>query len=263
MVRKPKAIILKSAGTNCDFETKIAFELAGADAEIVHTQDLYTKKVSLRKFHIIVFPGGFSYGDDIAAGKVWATEIRHFFIEKLEQFIEQGKLVLGICNGFQVLVKLGLLPGFDKKMKQSVSLICNDSARYEDRWVYLKRCSTRSVFVKNLEGFLYIPVAHTEGKFITRDAEILNRLFVNNQVVFQYVDKDGNLGGYPANPNGSVRNIAGICDKTGRVLGMMPHPERAVLRTHFPNWRISKIRASVMGLTIIRNGLDYIKTTLL
>lgn len=263
MVKKPHVLVLKSAGTNCDEETRIAFELTGANAEIVYTQDLYTNKKKLERFHILIFPGGFSYGDDIAAGKVWATEIKHFFIDKLKQFIKEGKLILGICNGFQVLVKLGLLPALNGKIDQSVSLICNDSARYEDRWVYLKKCSTKTVFVNDLEGLLLIPVAHTEGKFITKDDEILKKLFKKDQVIFQYVDKNGKITGHPANPNGSVRNIAGICDETGRVLGMMPHPERAVLQTQYPDWRRNKIKSSMMGSTIIENAVNYIKTTLL
>lgn len=263
MVKKPKVAVLKSSGTNCDNETKIAFELAGGNAKIVHTQELYAKKKSLDSYHIVVFPGGFSYGDDIAAGKVWATEIKHFFIEKLEKFIKEGKLVLGICNGFQVLVKLGLLPALDYKMEQSVSLIFNDSARYEDRWVYLKKSSKKSIFVKDLDELLYIPVAHAEGKFITKDDGTRAQLFENNQVVFQYVNKDGHLNGYPANPNGSIGNIAGICDRTGRVLGMMPHPERAVLKTHYPDWRRNRIKERIMGITIIKNALNYAKKTLL
>ena len=263
MVKRPEVVVLKSAGTNCDEETKIAFELAGAHTEIIHMEELYRKKKNLEKYHIIVFPGGFSYGDDIAAGKVWAIEIKHFFIEKLRKFVNDGKLVLGICNGFQVLVKLGLLPAIDGRMEQSVSLVFNNLARYEDRWIYLKKCSEKSVFVKDTGGLLYMPVAHAEGKFITRDDETLRKLFENFQVVFQYVDMNGKISGFPANPNGSVKNIAGICDNTGRVLGMMPHPERAVLETQYPDWRRNKVKSSMMGLNIIKNGVNYIKTTLL
>ena len=263
MVKKPQVFVLKSAGTNCDEETKMAFELAGACVEIGFSEELFTSKKNLDKFHTIVFPGGFSYGDDIAAGKVWATEIKYFFFEKLKSFIKQGKLILGICNGFQVLVKLGLLPALEAKMEQSVSLIFNDSARYEDRWVYLKGISKKSVFFEDTDELLYMPVAHAEGKFITKDNETLEKLFVNNQVIFQYVNKDGKRTGYPANPNGSVRNIAGICDATGRILGMMPHPERAVLKTQYPNWRRKEIKTHITGLTIIKNAVDYVKRILI
>ncbi|OQX56666.1 MAG: phosphoribosylformylglycinamidine synthase I [Candidatus Cloacimonas sp. 4484_209] len=263
MVKNPTVCVLKSAGTNCELETKTAFEYAGAKAEIVLTQEIYNKGKNLQKYHILVFPGGFSYGDDIAAGKVWATEIKNFFIHQTEEFIKQGKLILGICNGFQVLVKLGLLPAFEGKIEQTVSLVYNDSARYEDRWVYLKQCPSRSVFVRDTEELLYIPVAHTEGKFITKNKTILKNLFKNKQIVFQYVDENGMLSGYPANPNGSEQNIAGICDSTGRVLGLMPHPERAVFRTQYPNWRREKIKQSNMGLTIIKNAVFYVRTTIL
>ncbi len=262
MVKNPNVIILKSAGTNCDLETKIAFELSGANAQIVGFTELLRRKKQLSKFHILVIPGGFSYGDDIAAGKVWATEIRHYLSEEMKSFSRKGKLILGICNGFQVLVKLGILPGFDGNFKQSVTLTFNDKPRYVDRWVYLKKSSRKSAFLKNFHGLLNIPVAHTEGKFITKNEEILKRLFRDNQIALQYVDSEGNLTGYPANPNGSVGNIAGICDPSGRILGMMPHPERAVLKTHYPNWRREKIRTSSMGKTIIKNGIEYARKNL-
>jgi len=263
MVKVPTALVLKAPGTNCDEETKTAFELVGCHTEIVLMEELYRGEIELNRFHILIFPGGFSYGDDIAAGKVWATEIEHSLREKIEHFIKEGKLVLGICNGFQVLVKLGILPALNRKIEQSVSLITNDSARYEDRWVFLKSISKKSVFVKNTEKLFYIPVAHTEGKFVARDNNTLKKLFDDKQVIFQYVDRKGMTGGYPINPNGSVRNIAGICDTTGRVLGMMPHPERAILVTQYPNWRRNRVNSSMMGLTIIKNAIHYIKTSLL
>lgn len=263
LVKKAKVAILKSSGTNCDQETKIAFEDAGADSSIILTEELYKNKKRLNHFHIIVFPGGFSYGDDIAAGKVWATEIKYFIMEEINNFIDDGKLVLGICNGFQVLVKLGLLPAINKNKEQSVSLIFNNSARYEDRWVYLRKLSTKSVFVSDKEDLLYMPVAHAEGKFTIKNEKILEQLFNNQQVILQYVNKDGKKTGYPDNPNGSVRNIAGICDPTGRVLGLMPHPERASLKTHYPNWRREKIKKSIMGIAIINNGVSYVNKNIL
>ncbi|TET25073.1 MAG: phosphoribosylformylglycinamidine synthase I [Candidatus Cloacimonadota bacterium] len=263
MVSKAKVFVMKSAGTNCDEETRTAFELAGALATIGFAEELFGKAQNISRYHIIVFPGGFSYGDDIAAGKVWATEIKHFFHEELQKFISQGNLVLGICNGFQVLVKLGLLPSLDGTTEQTVSLTFNDSARYEDRWVHLRKCSNKSVFINDTDGLLYMPIAHAEGKFIVKNQKVLNKLFKNNQVIFQYTDRNDRLAGYPANPNGSLKNIAGICDPTGRVLGMMPHPERAVVRTHYPNWRRHTIKPSIMGMTIIQNCVNYIKKSLL
>jgi phosphoribosylformylglycinamidine synthase I len=262
-VKKTHVAVLKSSGTNCDQETKIAFEDAGANASIILMEELYKNKGLLNRFHIVVFPGGFSYGDDIAAGKVWAIEINHFIMEEIKNFIENGKLVLGICNGFQVLVKLGLLPAIKKNSEQSVSLIFNDSARYEDRWVYLKKLSTKSVFVRNTKDLLYMPVAHAEGKFIVKNQKTIEHLFHNQQVIFQYVNKYGEKTGYPENPNGSVRNIAGICDATGRVLGLMPHPERAILKTQYPNWKGIKIKKKNMGITIIKNGVEYVEKNIL
>jgi phosphoribosylformylglycinamidine synthase I len=263
MVKKVTVAVLKSSGTNCDEETKVAFERAGGHGEIVLMNDLYRGKKSLKKFHILVFPGGFSYGDDIAAGKVWAAEIKHYLFDHIQEFINQGKLVLGICNGFQVLVKLGLLPALNGKAKQTVSLISNDSARYEDRWVHLKVCSTKSAFIKRTDHLLYMPTAHAEGKFVAKDDTILDSLFSYEQVVFTYCDDEGESRPYPVNPNGSVRDIAGICDSTGQVLGMMPHPERASQKTHYPDWRRNVITSHMMGFSIIHNGVDFIQRNLL
>jgi phosphoribosylformylglycinamidine synthase I len=263
VVKKPRVFVLKSAGTNCDVETKTAFELAGANAAIGFSDDLFKNKSEFRKTHIIVFPGGFSYGDDIAAGKVWATELKYFYFDRLQKFIERENLIIGICNGFQVLVKLGLLPAMHGKREQTASLICNDSGRYEDRWVYLKTRKSRSVIIRNVDKPIHIPVAHAEGKFITSNEKMLKQLFAEEQVVFQYVSAKGTLAGYPANPNGSLRNIAGICDSTGQVLGMMPHPERAILHTHYPNWRRSDHDAFLTGTTIINGALEYVRKTLL
>lgn len=262
MVKKPRVFVLKSAGTNCDLETKQAFELAGAQAAIGFSCDLFNSP-RFKKTHIIVFPGGFSYGDDIAAGKVWATELKCFYFDKLQDFIERGNLIIGICNGFQVLVRLGILPAMGGKTEQIVTLVCNDSGRYEDRWVYLKTRKSRSVIVPELHQPIHIPIAHAEGKFITNNSATLEELFKKQQVVFQYVSKKGAFAGYPVNPNGSLRHIAGICDATGQVLGMMPHPERAILPTHSPNWRRTDQQGFLTGATIINGALEYVRKTLL
>lgn len=263
MVKKPRVFVLKSAGTNCDRETELAFQLAGAETSIGFASDLFSKRAEFERTQIIVFPGGFSYGDDIAAGRVWASELNHFYFDELLSFIERGNLIIGICNGFQVLVKLGLLPAVDKKHEQIASLVCNDSGRYEDRWVYLKARKSRSVIIRDLRDPIHIPVAHAEGKFITDNPATLGRLFEEQHVVFQYVTAQGALGGYPSNPNGSIRNIAGICDSTGQILGMMPHPERAILNTHYPNWRRSDKRQALTGFAIINGAIDYVKKNLL
>jgi phosphoribosylformylglycinamidine synthase len=254
---KPKVCILRSAGTNCDKETAAAFKLAGTEPEFLHINSLVSRQRMLSDFHILALPGGFSYGDDIASGKIFANELRFKLADSLRQFIADGKLIIGICNGFQILVKSGLLPG-TSDLKQNTSLIINDSGKFEARWVYLKPAG-KCAWTKGLKKIIYLPVAHGEGKFITEDKSVLNRLKRNKQIVFQYCDAKGKLTGYPDNPNGSLESIAGICDETGRVFGLMPHPERHVLAAQHPrNWdRLSAIFGD--GLQIFRNGVDYIK----
>ena len=259
-MQKPKVCVLRSAGTNCDKETAAAFKMAGADVGLVHINSLVSGKEKLEDFHILALPGGFSYGDDIASGKIFANELRFKLASALHEFIAEKKLIIGICNGFQILVKSGLLPG-DTNLNQTTSLIINDSGKFEDRWVYLK-LSGKSVWTKGLEKIIYLPVAHGEGKFVTQDKTILNQLKKNKQVVFQYCDSQGKLAGYPDNPNGSIENIAGICDKTGRILGLMPHPERHLLQLQHPrNWN-SRFKKEGDGLQIFRNGVEYVKKNL-
>ncbi len=211
----------------------------------------------LGDFHILALPGGFSYGDDIASGKIFANELRFKLADSLRQFIAEGKLIIGICNGFQILVKSGLLPG-SLELRQNTSLIINDSGKFEARWVYLKPAG-KCVWTKGLKKIIYLPVAHGEGKFVTQDKSVLNRLKKNNQIVFQYCDSKGKLSGYPDNPNGSMESIAGICDQTGRVFGLMPHPERHIFAAAHPrNWD-KMAGAEGDGLQIFRNGVEYIK----
>lgn len=252
---------MRTAGTNCDGETAFAFLKAGALAELVHINRLIEGKKHLRDYQILVIPGGFSYGDDIAAGKILANELRYKLIDDMKRFIREGKLIIGICNGFQVLVKSGLLPG-NNDLAQETSLIINDSGKFEDRWVYLKSPQStvhspqnKCVWTRNLPGIIYLPVAHGEGKFITKDKSVLERLKKNGQIVFQYCDEKRKLAGYPCNPNGSVDNIAGICDETGRILGLMPHPERHIAVSQHPKWPELKYRGD--GLAIFRNGVEY------
>jgi len=255
---KPKVCILRTAGTNCDQETAFAFSLCGADAELVHINKLAGNKASLLGYHILALPGGFSYGDDIASGKIFANELKYKLGPTLKEFIREGKLIIGICNGFQILVKSGLLPG-NSLLAQEVSLIINDSGKFEDRWVYLSLGSDESkikcVWTKGLPKVIYLPVAHGEGKFIVKDKKILSRIKKNGQAVFYYTDSLGRASGYPANPNGSVDNIAGICDSTGRILGLMPHPERHILPFQHPGW-VKKSWGE--GLKIFKNGVEYI-----
>ncbi len=261
---KPKAIILRTAGTNCDYETRYALEKAGADVDLVHVNQLVKDKGLLSSYHIFVLPGGFTYGDDIAAGKVLANQLRHHLLDELTRFVEDGKLVIGICNGFQVLIKMGLLPGINgtqpsfNEYRQEFTLTYNDSNKFEDRWVYLKSFSDKSVFIDN-DCILYVPIAHAEGKFVAGNGGELEALGKSGQIIFKYVDKNGNIANYPWNPNGSLDNIAGICDSTGRVLGMMPHPERYIEPTQHPRWTREGLKAEGDGIAIFRNAVNYVK----
>jgi phosphoribosylformylglycinamidine synthase len=261
---KPKAIILRTAGTNCDYETRYALEKAGADVDLVHVNQLVKDKGLLSSYHIFVLPGGFTYGDDIAAGKVLANQLRHHLLNELTRFVDDGKLVIGICNGFQVLIKMGLLPGINgtqpsfNEYQQEFTLTHNDSNKFEDRWVYLKSFSDKSVFIDK-DCILYVPIAHAEGKFVAGNEEELEALGKSGQIIFKYVDKDGNIANYPWNPNGSLDNIAGICDSSGRVIGMMPHPERYIEPTQHPRWTREGLKAEGDGLAIFRNAVNYVK----
>jgi phosphoribosylformylglycinamidine synthase len=261
-MKKVKTVILRTAGTNCDTETAYAFRASGADVELVHINALIKEKSMLAKYHILAIPGGFTYGDDIASGKVLANELRFGLPEQLSRFVAAGKLIIGICNGFQVLVKMGLLPDINRKQgyKTDATLSLNDSGRFEDRWVYLKRTrEEKCIWTKGLPELVYIPVAHAEGKFIPKDDKTLKALCKNGQIVFRYTDAEGRLSGYPHNPNGSMDNIAGICDPTGKILGMMPHPERHVTYLQHPNWRRFTPRAKGMGigLEVFKNGVKF------
>ncbi len=259
----PKALILTGYGINCDMETRHAFKLAGAEAERVHLTDLIGGTRNLSDFHILALPGGFSFGDDIASGKVLANMIKYNLGGQVREFINAGKLIIGICNGFQAMVKMGLLPAFGGDYStQDVTLTFNDSGRFEDRWVHLKsNKSSKCVFTKGI-GSIYLPVRHGEGKFVAKNQQILTRLKKNNQVVFRYVDNEGNPGGYPHNPNGSEDNIAAICDETGRVFGIMPHPEAFQHRTNHPAWTREELPEEGAGIAIFRNAVEYIEKRL-
>jgi phosphoribosylformylglycinamidine synthase I len=256
----PKVLVLTGYGINCDIETQHAFKLAGAEADRVHLNDLINGTKTLSDFDILAFPGGFSFGDDIASGKVLANMIRYNLGEKIQDFIDENKLIIGICNGFQAMVKMGLLPAFDRDyMTQEVTLTFNDSGRFEDRWVHLKaNQSSKCVFTKGIEN-IYLPVRHGEGKLVAKTPQVLSRLKKNNHIVFQYVDREGNLSGYPDNPNGSVDNIAAICDKSGRIFGMMPHPEAFQHRTNHPRWTREELPEEGAGLAIFRNAVEFVK----
>lgn len=267
---KPKILVLSGYGINCERETKQAFDFVGGDAEIVHVNDLINKEKSLEDYQILAFPGGFSYGDDTGSGNAMANKIRLNLWDELMKFVSSGKLIIGICNGFQILINLGLLPAINKGYgNRQASLTFNNSTRYECRWVHIKNNSSKCVFTKNIEK-LHVPVAHGEGKFFASD-DVLDYLEKNNQIVFTYSLPNNKpaRGQFPFNPNGALKDIAGICDETGRILGMMPHPERAILASNSPDfqkikekYKREKQEISVYyhsAINIFKNAVDYIK----
>ncbi|HIH22158.1 TPA: phosphoribosylformylglycinamidine synthase subunit PurQ [Candidatus Micrarchaeota archaeon] len=252
-----RALVLSGFGINCEDECKFVIEKTGGAAEIVHINELIEEPSIFEQYNFLVFPGGFAHGDDLGSGKVLANKMKYKLREPLSQFINSGKLVIGICNGFQVLVKMGLLPVPD--FEQRITLTVNDSGKYEDRWVRLKiNKQSPCVFTRGME-FLDVPVRHGEGKLIPKDDGELRFITDNNLHAVQYVNMKGELAGYPYNPNGSALNIAGICDKTGRVFGMMPHPEAFNSITNHPAWPFGIIKEA-QGLRIFRNAVEYLQT---
>jgi len=259
MPKNVKVLVLRTAGTNCNEETAYAFARFGAQVTQAHINALVSGEVKLKDFHILALSGGFSYGDDIASGRILANELRLKLGADLRKFIAAGKLVIGICNGFQVLAKAGILPGLGGK-GQEATLFNNDSAKFEARWIHMSVTGAQCVWTKGLAPRIYLPVAHGEGKFIPGSKKILNRLKNNGQVVFTYCAPNGGKPVYPDNPNGSTDDIAGICDTTGRVLGLMPHPERHLTFEQHPFWtRLAKGSEFGDGAAIFKNGIKYVK----
>jgi len=254
---RPRVLILRAPGTNCDLETAFAFATAGAIPERVHVQALREQPQLADEYQILCVPGGFSYGDDIAAGRILASQIQLFLADCLQAFAERGKLILGICNGFQVLLRTGLLiPHADGR--PLATLTGNDSERFEDRWVPLRVDGRKCPLLSGIES-LELPVAHAEGKFVTRDREVLSRLEAAGQLVLRY-GRDGKTSpaDYPHNPNGSLADAAGLCDATGRILGLMPHPERHIDPTHHPAWtRQPSLPESGAGLKLFTNAVEW------
>ncbi len=260
-----KVLVLSGYGLNCEEEEAFAFAAAGAEADIVHINDLISKKKKLADYNILVFPGGFSYGDDTGAGKAFANLVRDNIFDDLTDFISSGKLVIGFCNGFQIMTNLGLLPALNGKYgERQVALLHNSNARYQNRWVDLETHGN-SPWLKNIKGFS-CPIAHGEGRFFA-DPKTLKEIKDKKMVALKYVK--GEICEYQDleyNPNGSLEDIAGITDVTGRVLGMMPHPERALFAEQSPNWPLEKEKAKRtgktlakegQGLQIFKNGVDY------
>ncbi|HZY84966.1 MAG TPA: phosphoribosylformylglycinamidine synthase I [Gemmataceae bacterium] len=251
----PRALILRAPGANCDAEAQFAFEQAGAEAERVHINRLREQPAMLNRYQVLVVPGGFTYGDDVAAGKILGNQLAHFLGDVLRRFRNQDKLILGICNGFQALLKAGLLVPPDEEGPVA-TLAHNTSGKFEDRWVTLTADPSNSPFLKGIER-IHIPIAHGEGRFVCREEWILEGLRQAGQVVLRYTDAEGKSGTYPVNPNGSQGDVAGICDATGRVLGLMPHPERHVLPTQHPRWTREGLKKEGDGLQLFRNAVRF------
>ena len=253
---KVKVLVIRAPGTNRDGEAVFAFEKAGAEVTLAHVNQLLRGERNLFDYQIFVIPGGFSYGDDIASGKVLANELKLKFGQDMPKFIDEGRLVFGICNGFQVLVKAGILPWVKKGETPRVTLTNNDSGKFECRWVYLSvNQKSPCVFTKGMES-MYVPVAHGEGKF----AGDLRAIAEKNIAVY-YTDEQGNRkASYPFNPNGSVQNIAGICDDSGRVFGLMPHPEDHILLTQHPQWTRLGLKKDGNAFPLFQNAVKFAKS---
>jgi phosphoribosylformylglycinamidine synthase len=269
---KPRVLILRAPGTNCDQETAFAFETSGGKAEVMHLNRLLENPRLAADFQILAIPGGFSYGDDISAGRIFANQIRHHLHDCLNEFKAAGKLIIGICNGVQILIKSGvLLP--DRADEPIATLTLNDSGKFEDRWVNLRVVGDKCVFLRDIQE-MYLPIAHAEGKFVARDDATLKSLAGAGQLVLRYAEApeagqkstphsalrvprapDSPLP-YPANPNGAQLNVAGLCDETGRVFGLMPHPERHIDPTQHPRWTRER-RDRGDGLAVFENAVAW------
>jgi len=285
---QPRVLILRAPGTNCDVESAFAFERAGAVAERLHVNRLLERPRRMEEFQVLCLPGGFSYGDDMGAGTILGNQIRHHLFDCLNEFKAAGKLVLGICNGFQILIRSGILledsvarrrriapANADRRVTDvppaiaarsvevpptagpAATLSLNASGKFEDRWVMLKTTGERCVFFVGIDT-MYLPVAHAEGRFVPRDAATLAALESNGQLALRYRSVgDESPALYPANPNGAVADVAGVCDATGRVCGLMPHPERHIDPTHHPRWTRGKPAGEGDGLKVFRNAVEY------
>ncbi|MCA9083006.1 MAG: phosphoribosylformylglycinamidine synthase subunit PurQ [Planctomycetaceae bacterium] len=271
----PRVCVLRAPGTNCDLETARAFELAGGKADRIHLFRLLEDPSLLKAYQILCVPGGFSYGDDIGAGVIFSRQLRGQLNDAMKEFLNSDRLLLGICNGFQVILKAGLLMrrGFESDSQSpyedKVTLTWNRSGRYTDRWVRLKVTSANSVFLKDIDE-LDVPIAHAEGRIAVSDDGVLEELRSNSQIALCYWNSDAarkaaetgdptkiDILPEPVNPNGSLANIAGLSDTTGRVLGLMPHPERYLFATQHPQWTRLGLRGEGQGLQLFRNAVHY------
>ena len=276
MSKQVRAVVISGNGTNCEREVANACRLAGADiVDIVHVAELLSGRVRLDDYHFLNLAGGFLDGDDLGSAKAGANRLTHAVVkdsqetlsDQLQRFIAAGKLIMGVCNGFQLMTKMGLLPalGGDYK-RQSATLTFNDGGRFEDRWCYLKvDQESPCIFTRGLEG-VYLPVRHGEGKFVVENESVLRELEARHMAVVKYCDAEyqSPVMEYPLNPNGSMAAIAGVCDESGRLFGLMPHPEAYTHRTHHPRWtREPDLPEEGMGLWLYNNAISYIRKELL
>ena len=261
----PRVLILRAPGTNCDEETAYAFQCAGAETERVHVNRLIENPALKDRYQILCVPGGFSYGDDIAAGRILATRLRRHLAEMVDIFVhgDGDRLVLGICNGMQVLMRLGVLTeGVGSGDTAPATLTWNNHGRFEDRWVNLVTDETPCVFLKDIER-MYLPMAHAEGKFVASDDAALSQLRESGRLALRYAADDSSnvqdeVLPFPENPNGADANVAGVCDATGRVFGLMPHPERHIDATQHPYWTRRKQQPEFGdGLQMFRNAVEW------
>jgi len=256
-----KVLILRAPGINRDYDAAAACELAGLQPERIHINRVAEGEVKLADYGMIVVPGGFSYGDHLGAGRLLAVDLIHRLGEQMERFVADGRLVLGICNGFQVLVKSGILPGrASANEAPKVTLTDNHSEQFECRWVRLAADpNSPCIFTRGMQREIEVPVAHGEGRIAIRDAATLDELRSKGQVALRYVGDSPDQVAYPANPNGSVDNIAGLCNAQGNVLGLMPHPENAIMAHQHPRWTREPWRTSGDGLILFTNAANYLR----
>ena len=249
---KPHVLVLRAPGANCNVETAFAFERAGAEVETLHVNRLLEAPSVLQRFQVLCIPGGFSYGDDLSAGRILGNQLRLRLAEAMREFHAAGKLILGICNGFQILMKTGLLLADESDAEGRPALVAtlawNATGRFEDRWLHLQTAPSSCVFFRGIER-MYLPIAHAEGRFTCRDERVVSSLFERQQVVLQYDEAD--------NVNGSQQRIAGVCDESGRVCGLMPHPERHIDRTHHPRWTRGEGSPGGGGLKVFENAVEF------
>ncbi len=266
MASKIPVLIVTGYGLNCEAESKYAWELAGGSPNLVHFNDLLETPTRLLDYAALMFIGGFSYGDHMTGGHVMALRFRHRMSGEIAAFIEKGRLILGVCNGFQIMVKLGLLPGLDRQyLDQKLALMQNDCGFFQNYWATLRfEPQSRCVFTRGL-GTMPLPVRHGEGKIFSLDRDLIDRLEAEGCVACRYVDPATGAAAtrFPHNPNGSVHSIAGLCDPTGRIFGLMPHPEAYLYPENHPHWDSQKLSGSQppqgLGLQIFQNAIDFLR----